>query len=106
MLKLTDLESADEVLERHLADPEYRAEYWRTRLASDVSIRVLKYRYAHGLSQTAFGRLVGMRQSHVCRLEAADNPPSIALLTRLAAGMGTTFTVEVGPEGAYLRDMD
>lgn len=67
MVKLSDLTTADEIHERDMADPAYRAENERTRFANDIAIRVLTYRTEHGLTQTAFGRLVGMRQPHVAR---------------------------------------
>ena len=69
MVKVTDLATAEEIHERDMADQAYRAEYERTRFANDIAIRVLRYRTEHGLTQTAFGRLVGMRQPHVARLE-------------------------------------
>lgn len=98
--------TAQELHERDMQDPEYRAEWERTRLASEVSIKVLLYRQEHGLSQTAFGRLVGMRQSHVCRLEAADNPPTLAMLTRIATATGIEFLIEIGPDGVRLANAD
>lgn len=104
MVKLSELTMADEVHERDLADPAYRAECERTRFASDIAIRVLKYRTEHGLSQTAFGRLVGMRQPHVARLEAAEHEPSLATLATLAAALGDDFTVEINPSGVMLRN--
>lgn len=104
MVKLSELETADEVNERDLADPAYRAEYDRTRFASDIAIRVLKYRTEHGLSQTAFGRLVGMRQPHVARMEAADHEPSLTTLAKMAAALGVDFTVDINPSGVSLRN--
>lgn len=100
---LSGLIPADELRARDLHDPVYRRESERTRLANAVAIRVLEYRAEHGLSQAAFGRLIGMRQPHVARLEAADHEPSIATLTRLAAALGTGFTIDISADGASLR---
>ena len=72
MVKLSDLTTAEEIHERDMADPVYRAEHERTRFANDIAIRVLTYRNDHGLTQTAFGRLVGDR-SHV-EVEARARP--------------------------------
>jgi DNA-binding XRE family transcriptional regulator len=103
MVKLSDLATAEEIHERDMADPAYRAEHERTRFANDVAIRVLRYRAEHALTQTAFGRLVGMRQSHVARLESGEHEPSLSTLVRLAAALGEELTVEIKPDGACLR---
>ncbi|MGH3264040.1 MAG: helix-turn-helix domain-containing protein [Trebonia sp.] len=104
MVTLSDLATADELHERDLADPTYRAEYERTRLANALAIRVLRYRTEHGLTQTAFGRLVGMRQPHVARLEAGEHEPSLSTLVKLSAALGVDFTVDINPTGVRLRE--
>lgn len=105
MVRLSELHTAREVHERDLAaDPAYRAERERTRFANEVAIRVIRYRNEHGLTQTAFGRLVGMRQPHVARLESGEHEPSLATLARLSGALGVDFTVSVTPEGIALRE--
>ncbi|MHB1772314.1 MAG: helix-turn-helix transcriptional regulator [Acidimicrobiales bacterium] len=103
MVKLSELTTAEEIHERDMADPVYRAENERTRFANDIAIRVLYYRSEHGLTQTAFGRLVGMRQPHVARLESGEHEPSLSTLVRLAAALGEDLTVDIKPGGARLR---
>lgn len=104
MVKISELSTADEIHERDLADPAYRAEHERTRFANDVAIRVLRYRVEHGLTQTAFGALVGLRQPHVARLESGEHEPSLATLARLSAALGVDFTVEIHRGGVQLRE--
>jgi DNA-binding XRE family transcriptional regulator len=104
MVKLSELSTAEELHERDMADPAYRAEYERTRFANDIAIRVLRYRTEHGLTQTAFGRLVGMRQPHVARLESGEHEPSLSTLVRLATALGEDFTVDIDSNGARLRE--
>ena len=103
MAKLSELHTAAEIHQRDLADPTYRAEYERTRFANEIALRVLAYRSDQGLSQTAFGRLVGMRQPHVARLESGEHEPSLSTLVRLAAALGEDFTVDIKPDGPRLR---
>jgi DNA-binding XRE family transcriptional regulator len=103
MVKLSELATAEEIHERDMAEPAYRAEHEQTRFANDVAIRVLRYRTEHALTQTAFGRLVGMRQPHVARLESGEHEPSLSTLVRLAAALGEELTVEIKPDGACLR---
>jgi ribosome-binding protein aMBF1 (putative translation factor) len=104
MAKLSYLTSAETIHQRDLADPAYRAEFERTRFANDVAIRIVRYRTEHGLSQTAFGRLVGMRQPHVARLEAAEHGPSLATLVKLSAALGEDLTIDINADGARLRE--
>lgn len=104
MVDLSKLATAEAIHERDLADPDYRSEHERTRLANAVAIRVLQYRTEHELTQTAFGRLVGMPQSHVARLEAGEHEPSLATLVRLSAALGVDFTLQIDPTAVRLRD--
>lgn len=104
MTRLSELATAESIHERDLADPEYRAEQERTRLATEVAIRVLQYRSERGLTQNAFGQLVGMTQPHVARLEAGEHEPSLATLVKLSAALGVDFTLQINPDGVHLRD--
>lgn len=104
MVRASELTTAAELHARDLADPAYRAEYERSRVANEVAIRVLRYRSEHGLTQSAFGRLVGMRQPHVARLESGEHEPSLSTLARLSAALGMDFTVAITPEGVRLRE--
>ena len=103
MVKLSDLTTAEEIHEGDMSDLAYKAEHERTRFANDIAIRVLTYRTDHGLTQTAFGRLVGLRQPHVARLESGEHEPSLSTLVRLAAALGEDFTIAIKPGGARLR---
>jgi DNA-binding XRE family transcriptional regulator len=103
MAGMSELTSANELHERDLANPAYRAEHERTRLANEVAIQVIRYRSEHALTQTAFGRLVGMRQPHVARLEAGEHEPSVSTLAKLSAALGVDFTLAITPDGVRLR---
>lgn len=104
MVRLSELTTAEELHQRDLADPAYRAEYERTWFANEVAIRVIRYRAEHGLTQTAFGRLVGMRQPHVARLEAGEHEPTVSTLARLSVALGVDFTLVITPTGVRLQD--
>jgi len=103
MVKLSELRTADEIHEQDMHDLDYRREYERTRLANDVAIKVIRYRAAHGLSQAALARLLGMRQPHVARLESGDHEPSLSTLARLSTALGLDFSVDVKPDRMRLR---
>ena len=104
MVKLSELRTEAEIHERDMHDLEYRREYERTRLANDVAIKVIRYRQAHGLSQSELGRMIGMRQPHVARLEAGDHEPSLSTLARLSDALGLDFSVEVKRGHLRLRN--
>lgn len=89
----------EEVLEGHLQDPAFRAEWERTALARTVAIEILRYRIDHGLTQTALARLLGMKQPAVSRLETGEVNPSWDTLVRLADVLGLEFLVDIAPAG-------
>lgn len=91
--------SGDEALRRELEDEEFRSEWERTAFARVVALRVVEHRAEHGLSQAALGRLLGMAQSGVARMEAGEHTPTLETMRRLAGVLGTRFVVEVKPTG-------
>jgi ribosome-binding protein aMBF1 (putative translation factor) len=97
-MKPSDLKTADDALAEDLQDPEFRREWERTALARAVSERLVRYRIEHRLTQTALARKLGMQQSAVARLEAAEHNPSIDMLSRLSRGLGINFNIVVRPE--------
>jgi ribosome-binding protein aMBF1 (putative translation factor) len=103
MVKLSDLPTAAEVREQDMRDLDYRREYERTKLANDVAIKVLRYRAQHGLSQSELGRIVGMRQPLIARLESGEHEPSLSTLARLSAALDLDFSVDIKPGGLKLR---
>ncbi len=102
-MRASELTTADDLHKQELDDPDYRAEHERTRFANEVAIRIIRYRGEHALTQTAFGKLVGMRQPHVARLESGDREPSLSTLARLSAALDVDFTVAITPSGVQLR---
>ena len=89
----------EEVLRRELSDEAFRAEGERTSFARAVALRVVEYRAVNELSQAALGRLLGMAQSGVARLEAGEHMPTLDTMRRLARVLGTGFLVEVDQAG-------
>lgn len=103
-MRASELTTADDLHERDMADGDYRAEHERTRFANEVAIRVICYRVEHAMTQTSFGKLVGMRQPHVARLEFGDHEPSLDTLARLSAALDVDFTVSITPSCAPAPD--
>src|SRR2546425_9518611 len=94
-MKVSDLKTTEELHTGDLDDPEYRAEWERTRLAHEVAMRVISYRVEDKLTQTELARMLGMRQPHIARLEAGEHEPSLAMLSRLAHVLGLEFHIDI-----------
>src|SRR5260370_37910947 len=94
-MKGRDLKTAEELHTSDLDDPEYRAQWERTRLAHDVAMRVIGYRMEHKLTQTELARILGMRQPHIARLEAGEREASLATLSRLAPVLGGESHIDI-----------
>ena len=80
-----------------MRDPVLREIHNETILASTFSIALSSYRAEHGLSQTALGRLLGMTQPQVCRMEAGDHTPDFRTMQRVCDLLGLELTITIGP---------
>jgi ribosome-binding protein aMBF1 (putative translation factor) len=101
-MRLSDLDTAEDVLAEDLRDPAFRAEWDRTGFAREVAKRLVAYRAEHHLSQTQLARQVGTVQSVIARLESGDQPPSLATLTKLSRGLGIEFHLTITPTSIAL----
>jgi transcriptional regulator with XRE-family HTH domain len=75
--------------ERAASSAAYRAELERLALSEAIAREVIRLRMQRGLSQAAFGRLVGTPASVISRLERGDHEPSTATLRKIAQATGT-----------------
>jgi ribosome-binding protein aMBF1 (putative translation factor) len=98
-VKLSELKTQGEVVQEHLADPEFHDEWDRTALARTVAARIVTYRAERGLTQTGLGRLVKMQQPAIARLESGDHVPSLDTLWRLASRLGVEFHIDITARG-------
>ncbi|MBA3450735.1 MAG: helix-turn-helix transcriptional regulator [Chloroflexia bacterium] len=87
----------EQILEEELRDPEFRAEWERLAPARAVANRLILYREDHGLTQTALGRLLGMPQSAIARLETGDHLPTLQTLLKLAEVLDVEILVTMVP---------
>jgi len=81
-------------------EPEARIRRERLALARAVGDAVIGYRINHGLSQRALATKLGVRQSHIARLEASQHNPSVETIQRLSEKLGLRFVLDVGPVAA------
>src|SRR5687768_11375237 len=59
---------------------------------ASVAEAVIDLRVRHGLTQAALGRLASTPQSVIARLESGRHPAELALLNRIAAAVGESWT--------------
>ena len=85
----------------HLRDAEFHAEWERLASARAVAISLVGYRTDHGLTQTSLGRLLGMSQPAITRLEAGDHLPTLQTLPKLTEVLGLEILVTMTPAGRH-----
>jgi ribosome-binding protein aMBF1 (putative translation factor) len=90
-MKLSEMKTAEQVLDDRRQDPDFAVEWDRTAFARQVAARIVQYRAAHDLTQTELARRIGTTQSVVGRLESGDQPPSLATLAKLTKSTGLEF---------------
>jgi len=88
-----------EVLTEALKNPVVAEEWERNRLAREVAIWVLQYRIDHKLSQPAMGRLLGMKQQAISRLEDGEVTPSIETIRHLCKTLGGVLRLTMQADG-------
>lgn len=94
-----------DVLAEDLKDPE-TAEAWEHEyLAREVAIWVIRYRSDHHLTQAALGRLLGMKQQAIGRLEEGEVTPSLDTIRHLCKTLRGAMTLHIDPAGWMSVDL-
>ena len=92
--------TVEDFLERELAEsPQLREAWYAEILARTFGLAVLKYRAERNLSQTALGRIVGMTQPQVARIEDGEHTPSLPTMLRVCDALGLEIDLRIGPRG-------
>ncbi len=79
---------------------DYREGYDEARRAFLIGQAVRERRLALGLSQTEVADRAGMTQPALSRLEAGGAVPTIPVLERIAAALGSELIVAISPHAA------
>jgi ribosome-binding protein aMBF1 (putative translation factor) len=90
----------EDFLKEQLRDPEFREEWERTAYARAIANQVIRYRAAHGLSQAALARKLGVSQPVVGRLELGEHEPKVSTLRTLSEKLGMSFVIAIHPAGS------
>lgn len=76
MKRIEDWIPFEQVLEEHLRDPEFRAEWDRLAIDRALANRLVVFRADHDLTQAALARALGMTRQEIDDLEAVEEPAS------------------------------
>lgn len=82
---------------KQLENPEFRAEYEKLRPEFDIIFAMAEARRKQNITQEELARRTGISQADISKLENGTRNPSLNLLKRIAAGMGTTLKIEFIP---------
>ena len=88
-----------EHLQEMMKDPEFAAEYERTRPEYAVMRALIGARIESNMTQKELAKKTGIRQSNISRIENGTSSPTVDTLQRLAAGMGKKLCIEFRQQG-------
>lgn len=84
----------EDIREEWLARPGFRETLDREYPYRELALEIGDLRVGLDMTQTEFGRLVGVPQSTVARLESGKQAPSVATLKRIAKATDTELVIE------------
>jgi DNA-binding Xre family transcriptional regulator len=103
-MRLPELRTSEELLAEQLqTNSDFCAEWERSALGRFIAIEVLRHRTGRGWSQRKLGKVLGMTQPQVARLEAGERTPTFDTLMRISAGLGIELTINVTPSNRRPR---
>lgn len=70
------------------SDPEYAAEYFEDLMTRPLPVQVALLRQFLGMTQEQLAKALGLKQTHVSRMEKVDSDHLLSLYKRAAEKMG------------------
>ena len=80
--------------EELLKDPEVRKEYDSLKREYDIIQALIEARKRKGITQKELSEKTGITQADISRIENGSRNPSLAMLKRLANGVGMRLKLE------------
>lgn len=80
-----------------LSNPEVKAEYDALEPEYDLIQAMIDARVSQNLTQKELSELTGITQADISRIENGTRNPSLAMLKRIAAGLGMQLRLEFLP---------
>ena len=91
--KKAKLGSFDKYFKESLKDPEFKKIWEESRVERELSESIIRQRIKKKISQQELAKRANTTQAVISRLENTEFNPSIDLLKRIAAGLGTKLSV-------------
>lgn len=79
---------------KQMKDPEFRAEYEKTRPEFEIMRAMINARNEKNITQKELAEKTGIRQSNISRIERGACSPNIATLQAIAKGLGKELHIE------------
>lgn len=92
------MSSYNEYKKKALGDPAVKAEYDALQPEYDIIQAMIDARNKEGLTQKELSERTGITQADISRIENGTRNPSLAMLKRLAEGLGMRLKLEFIPE--------
>ena len=82
-----------EFKEELMQNPEFRAEYEKTRPEFEIMRALIDARLNSNMTQKELAAKSGVRQSNISRIENGTCSPTVATLQALSAGLGKKLVI-------------
>ena len=96
------MSSYREYKEKALKDPEVKAEYDSLEAEYDIIQAMIDARINQHMTQKDLSAKTGITQADISRIENGTRNPSLAMVKRLAEGLGMQLKLELVPRTAKL----
>lgn len=94
------MSSYKEYKEKALKDPEVKAEYDSLEAEYDIIQAMIDVRINQHMTQKDLSAKTGITQADISRIENGTRNPSLAMVKRLAEGLGMQLKLELVPRAA------
>ena len=94
------MSSYREYKEKALKDPEVKAEYDSLEAEYDIIQAMIDARINQHMTQKDLSAKTGITQADISRIENGTRNPSLAMVKRLAEGLGMQLKLELVPRKA------
>ena len=91
------MSSYNEYKKKALKNAEIKAEYEALAPEYDLIQAMIDARISQNLTQKELSELTGITQADISRIENGTRNPSLAMLKRIAAGLGMQIRLEFVP---------
>ena len=85
----------DDHLKELMKNPKFKKEWEDSEAEFQLSCRLIEARLKRNLSQRELAKKVGTSQAAISRIEAMNGNPSLSLLKRISAALGSKLQISI-----------